>query len=113
MVIRVKRTPTQFQTNSFYTPLDNPVRYYCLGIVPRAPGYPTVVGDKAPPAPRDSNEFARAYNQRCYHHTGIGGHSWCLSSGLSLSVGFPIQDDAMDVARSAPQGAHCHVDVIY
>ncbi len=29
------------------------------------------------------------------------------------SVGFSIQDEAMDVARSAPQGAHHHVDVIY
>ncbi len=28
-----------------------------------------------------------------------------------LSVGFSIQDEAMDVARSAPQGAHYHADV--
>ncbi len=27
--------------------------------------------------------------------------------------GFSIQGEAMDVSRSAPQGAHCHVDVIY
>ncbi len=27
--------------------------------------------------------------------------------------GFSIQDEAMDVSRSAPQGAHYHVDVIY
>ncbi len=38
---------------------------------------------------------------------------WCLSSSLSLSVGFSIQDEPMDVARSAPQGAHYHADVIY
>ncbi len=38
---------------------------------------------------------------------------WCLSSSLSLSVGFSIQDEAMGVARSAPQGAHYHADVIY
>ncbi len=37
---------------------------------------------------------------------------WCLSSSLSLSVGFSIYDEAMDVARSAPQGAHYHADVI-
>ncbi len=30
-----------------------------------------------------------------------------------MPVGFSIQDEAMDVARSAPQGAHYHVDVIY
>ncbi len=32
---------------------------------------------------------------------------WCLS------VGFSFQDEAMDVARSAPQGAHNYADVIY
>ncbi len=37
----------------------------------------------------------------------------CLRSSLSLSVGFSIQDEAMDVVWSAPQGDHCHVDVIY
>ncbi len=36
-----------------------------------------------------------------------------LSSSLSFSVGFFIQDEAMDVARSAPLGAHYHADVIY
>ncbi len=35
------------------------------------------------------------------------------SCSLSLSVGFSIQDEAVDVARSAPQGAHYHADVIY
>ncbi len=37
---------------------------------------------------------------------------WCLSRSLSLSVGFSIQNEAVDVARSAPQGAHYHADVI-
>ncbi len=32
---------------------------------------------------------------------------------LSLSVGFSIEDDAMDVARSTSQGFHCHTNVIY
>ncbi len=32
---------------------------------------------------------------------------------LSLSVGFSIQAEAMNVARYAPQGAHYHADVIY
>ncbi len=36
-----------------------------------------------------------------------------LSSELSLSVGFSIQDEAPDVARSAPQGAHYNVNAIY
>ncbi len=36
----------------------------------------------------------------------------CLSSSPSLSVGFSIQDEAMDVARSTPQGAHYHKGVI-
>ncbi len=34
-------------------------------------------------------------------------------SSLFLSVGFSIQDEAMDVAWSAPQGAHHYADVIY
>ncbi len=38
---------------------------------------------------------------------------WCLSSSLSLSVGFSIQDEAMDVSQSVPQGAHFHADIIY
>ncbi len=39
----------------------------CLGIAPRAsmPGYFTLIGDKAPPAARDSSEVARALNGRC------------------------------------------------
>ncbi len=36
-----------------------------------------------------------------------------FGQSLSLSVGFSIQDEAMDVARSAPQGANYHADVIY
>ncbi len=35
-----------------------------------------------------------------------------LSNNIPLSVGFPIQDEAIDVARSASQGAHYHTDVI-
>ncbi len=35
-----------------------------------------------------------------------------LSSSLSLPVGFSNQEEAMDVARSAPQGTHSHADVI-
>ncbi len=36
-----------------------------------------------------------------------------LSRSLYLSAGCSIQDEAMDVALSAPQGAHYHADVIY
>ncbi len=46
--------------------------------------------------------------------TGNGGYSRRLSSSVSLSVRFSIQDEAMDVAWSAPQGAHYyHADAIY
>ncbi len=61
------------------------------------------------PAARDRNEVVRALNL----HTGNGGRIWCLSSNLSLWVGLSIQDKAMGVARSAPQGDHYHEDVIY
>ncbi len=37
-------------------------------------------------------------------HTGNGDHSWYLSISLPLPVGFPIQNEKMNVARSAPQG---------
>ncbi len=57
------------------------------------------IGDKAPPAARDSSAVACSLNRRCYPHTGNGGHRWCLSSSLSLSVGLPIQDKAMGVDR--------------
>ncbi len=51
-------------------------------------------------------EVARTLNQSCYPQLG-------LSINLSLSTGVSIQDEAMGVARSAPQGAHHYVDVIY
>ncbi len=38
---------------------------------------------------------------------------WCLSSSQSWSVEWSILDESVDVARSAPQGAHYHADVIY
>ncbi len=38
---------------------------------------------------------------------------WCLSSSQSVSIGFSIQDEPMDVARSAPQRAHYHADVMH
>ncbi len=50
----------------------------------RAPGYFTLIGDKAAPPTRHRTEVARALRQRCYPHTGNGGNSWCLGSSLSL-----------------------------
>ncbi len=35
---------------------------------------------------------------------GNDGHRWCLSSSLSLSVGFSIQNEAMDVPGSRHSG---------
>ncbi len=34
--------------------------------------------------------------------------TWCLNSSLPLSVGVSSQDEAMDVARFALWGVHCH-----
>ncbi len=31
----------------------------------------------------------------------------------SFDVGFSIQDEAMDVAKTTPNWAYCHPDVIY
>ncbi len=79
----------------------------------RAPGYFSLIGEKASPTARDISEVARALNRRCYLYNGNSGLIWCLSSSPSFSVGFSFQDEAMDVARSAPQGTHYHADVIY
>ncbi len=53
-------------------------------------------------AARDSNEVADTLNRRCYPYTRNGGQSWSLGSSLFLSVRIPIQDEAIDVGRSAP-----------
>ncbi len=63
------------------------------------------------PVARDS-EVVRVLNYLDYPHTGNGGLAFCSSSSLSLTVGFYIQYETMDVARPAPQGAHYHADVI-
>ncbi len=70
-----------------------------------------LIGGKDPPAARDNSEVARALHRRCYPHTGSDGRCWYLSSSLSLSVGLSIQDEAMDVTWSTPQGAPYHADV--
>ncbi len=40
-----------------------------------------------------------------------GGHYHV--DAIYLFVGFSIQNEAMDAARSAPQRAHFHADVLY
>ncbi len=72
----------------------------------RAPGYFTLIGDKAPPAAHDSSEVAHAYNLRCHPYTRNSGLVWRLGKV------FFIQDESMGVSRFAPQGAQHHVDVI-
>ncbi len=63
-------------------------------------------------AVRYSSEVANELSRRCYHRTGNGGHSRCLGSSLSFLVGLSIPEEAVDVAQSAPQGAHYHADAI-
>ncbi len=60
-------------------------------------------GDKAPPAARVKSTLLSSHRN--------GGHSCYLSSSLSLMVGFSIQDEAVDVARSALQGGHYHAGI--
>ncbi len=93
---------------------------FCECIAPRAPiaqqervGYFTLIGDEVSPAARDRSEAVRTLNRRCYPHTGNGGHKWCLNHSLSLSIGFSIQNHAMDAALSAQQEAHYLANVIY
>ncbi len=75
---------------------------YCC-CLRRPPDY-IYLGDKGSSAVRDGSEVVITLTRCCYSHTEKSGHSWCLTSSLSLSVGFTIQDEAVDVARSAPQG---------
>ncbi len=60
-----------------------------------------------------SPRWCRGYtytNRYCFPQTDNGVLSWSLSSSPSWSVGLSIQDKAMDVTRSAPQGSHYHAD---
>ncbi len=103
MYVCMHAAPIYVQSISF------PCRFYCLGIAPRANLLKKSdwlfyqIRDEAAPA-------GRVLNRRCYPHTGNGGHMWC---SLSLSVGFSIQDEAVDIAGSAPQGTHYHLDASY
>ncbi len=49
-----------------------------------------LIGDKVPPAIRDTVEVPRAINRRCYWYTENGQPSWCLSSYQSWSLGFSM-----------------------
>ncbi len=63
------------------------------------------IGDKDPPAARDSSEATFELNRRCY--PCVADIVGVLSSSLSLSGGLSIQDEDMDVARSVSQeGSH-------
>ncbi len=61
--------------------------------------------DKAQSTANDRREFACAVSRNCYPHDASSSSSW--------SVGPFIQDDTMDIARSAPQGVHYDTNVIY
>ncbi len=63
-----------------------------------------LLGDKAPPTARYGSGVACAQRQFCCPEIRNDRLSWCLSSYLSLSVGFSIKDEASDVARSAQPG---------
>ncbi len=57
-------------------------------------------------------EYLATFCYRCYLYTVNGGCSSRPSSSLSLSVGFSIQDEAIDGSRSAPQRTCYHAGVI-
>ncbi len=65
-----------------------------------------LISDKASPTASDSSGVARTLNRRFVLKLKTAG------SSLSLSVGFSINDEDMDVARSVPLGIHNHADVI-
>ncbi len=61
------------------------------------------LGYKPSPVARENSEICRALHRCCYPHAGNGVLSLCLSSSLSLSARFSIENEAMDVALPAPQ----------
>ncbi len=89
-------------------------RCYCLGTTSRAQLLKTSawlfhpIGDKAPPAARDSSKVSRTSNRRWYPRTGSRLHS-----SLSLSVGFPIQNETVGVTQPAPLGTRSHAGFFY
>ncbi len=65
---------------------------------------PHLKGNKAPPVSSDSSEVARTSIRRYYPDTGNGGHGWCLSSSISLTMGCSTQDEAHE--------AHYHAGIM-
>ncbi len=82
--------------------------FFCLGVAPRvqllkkSAWYLHLIGDKAPPAARDSSEVARALNRRWYPHVWNCGLWWCLNKKLSLKVQFSMAHNHADVIHLLP-----------
>ncbi len=70
-----------------------------------------MLGDKVSPTAVNSSEVSSVRRQRCYPRIGNGGPDWCSSSNPFLSVGFSIQEEAIDITQYAPQKAHYHTGV--
>ncbi len=63
-----------------------------------------IINDKTPQNTSTSSGIERALNWSCYPHNGNDRLSWLLNNNRSWSVGFAIQDEALDAA------AHNNVD---
>ncbi len=61
---------------------------------------------EVPSIARDTIDVSRALNRCFYPHNGNDGLSWRLSIISSWPIRLPIQEWAMDLARSATQGVH-------
>ncbi len=70
--------------------------FYCLGIALRA----QMLKQSARLLHHIDDRVALASHDRSVV-LPYSGHSWCLSSSLSMSIGFPIQDEAEDVDRGS------------
>ncbi len=91
--------PTPGECRHKYKKAPHIHQTFCLGVTPKAKLLTItwllhLIGDKSLLAASDSRENY-------------------LSSNPYLPVGFSIQDGVMNVALSAPQGAHYHTDAVY
>ncbi len=95
MVNRIRPTPIRFPDYNYIYPGGQPtLAFYTKWAMPtwgaavvvivyvwrqelnrlrRAPGHLTLIGDKMPSTPHDSNDVVFTSRQRCYSHTGHGG----------------------------------------
>ncbi len=69
----------------------------------KAPGYFTLIGDKAPPATRDSSEVVHVLNQHCYPPAGNDGRMMqCMRRGLTTMRTVVVDELPLSMPNQLP-----------